>query len=71
MTKVDARVLDRFYAALRKSGNVRSGGGALSAIRVRDVHAILSGALGRPHNATPSSSCSCVWVPPPGCAAAR
>jgi hypothetical protein len=43
---VDARVLDRFYAALRKSGNARTGGEALSASRVRDVHAILSGALG-------------------------
>jgi integrase len=46
VAKVDARVLDRFYAALRKSGNARSGGGVLSASRVRDVHAILSGALG-------------------------
>jgi integrase len=46
VTRVDARVLDRFYAALRKGGNARSGGGALSASRVRDIHAILSGALG-------------------------
>jgi integrase len=46
VAKVDARVLDRFYAALRKAGNARTGGGALSASRIRDVHAILSGALG-------------------------
>jgi integrase len=46
VTKVDARVLDRFYTALRKGGNARTAGGALSASRVRDVHAILSGALG-------------------------
>jgi integrase len=31
---------------LRKIGNARTGGGVLSASRVRDVHAILSGALG-------------------------
>jgi integrase len=46
VAKIDARVLDRFYAALRKAGNARTGGGALSASRIRDVHAILSGALG-------------------------
>jgi hypothetical protein len=46
VAKVDARVLDRFYAALRKAGNARTGGGKLSASRIRDVHAILSGALG-------------------------
>jgi integrase len=46
VTKVDARVLDRFYAALRKGGNARSGGRVPSAGRVRDVHAILSGTLG-------------------------
>ena len=34
------------YAALRKAGNARTGGGKLSASRIRDVHAILSGALG-------------------------
>jgi integrase len=45
LTAVDARTLDRFYAALRNSGNARTGG-ELSASRVRDVHAILSGALG-------------------------
>jgi integrase len=57
--KIDPRVLDRFYAALRKGGNARTtrvnpeagkreqvGGGALSASRVRDVHAIMSSALG-------------------------
>jgi hypothetical protein len=46
ITRMDARVTDRLYAALRKGGNARSGGGALSASRVRDVHAILSGTLG-------------------------
>jgi hypothetical protein len=46
VAKVDARVLDRFYAALRGAGNARTGGGAPSASRIRDVHAILSGALG-------------------------
>ena len=46
VAKVDARVLDRFYAALRTAGNARTGGGKLSASRIRDVHAILSGALG-------------------------
>jgi integrase len=46
VAKVDARVLDRFYAALRKAGNARTGGGKLTASRIRDVHAILSGALG-------------------------
>jgi integrase len=57
--KIDPRTLDRFYAALRKGGNARTtranpetgqreqvGGGALSGSRVRDVHAIMSGALG-------------------------
>jgi hypothetical protein len=31
ITKVDARVLDRFYAALRKGGNARTGDRAKSA----------------------------------------
>ncbi len=38
--------LDRFYTALRKSGSLRRPGGALSASRLRDVHAVISGALG-------------------------
>jgi integrase len=45
ITAVDDRTLDRFYAALRNGGNARTGG-ELSASRVRDVHAILSGAFG-------------------------
>jgi hypothetical protein len=43
---VRAGRLDRCYAELRKTGNARNGGGALSESRVRDIHAIMSGALG-------------------------
>jgi integrase len=46
LAQLDTQRLDRFYAELRKGGNARTGGGALSESRVRDVHAILSGALG-------------------------
>jgi integrase len=46
LSQLDTQRLDRFYAELRKGGNARTGGGALSDSRVRDVHAILSGALG-------------------------
>jgi integrase len=70
----DARTLDRFYAALREGGNARTGG-ELSASRVRDVHAILSGALGLaarytwlPYNpallAQPPAPCSARQQPP-------
>jgi hypothetical protein len=37
--------LDRFYTALRKSGSLRKPGEPLSASRLRDVHAVISGAL--------------------------
>jgi integrase len=56
INRVDARTLDRFYGQLRTRGNARqdrwkdgkakTSGGQLSASRVRDVHAIISGALG-------------------------
>jgi integrase len=46
LAQLDTQRLDRFYAELRKTGNARTAGGALSESRVRDVHAILSGALG-------------------------
>jgi integrase len=46
LTQLDTQRLDRFYAELRKTGNARNGGGALSESRVRDIHAIMSGALG-------------------------
>ena len=39
VAKVDARVLDRFYVALRKGGNARTGGGALSATSTRSCRA--------------------------------
>jgi integrase len=43
---VDPPVLDRFYTALRRSGSLRKPGEPLSASRLRDVHAVISGALG-------------------------
>jgi len=46
LAQLDTQRLDRFYGELRKAGNARNGGGALSESRVRDVHAILSGSLG-------------------------
>jgi integrase len=46
VAQCDALVLDRFYARLRQGGNARTDGGPLSASRIRDIHAILSGALG-------------------------
>jgi hypothetical protein len=44
--KVDARVLDTFYGQLRKAGNRRTKDGMLLGSRVRDIHVIVSGALG-------------------------
>jgi integrase len=46
LPQVDPPALDRFYAALRKSGSLRKRGEPLSASRLRDVHAVISGALG-------------------------
>jgi integrase len=46
LAQLDTQRLDRFYGELRKTGNSRNGGGALSESRVRDIHAIMSGALG-------------------------
>jgi integrase len=46
LPQVDPPTLDRFYAALRKSGSLRKPGQPLSGSRLRDVHAVLSGALG-------------------------
>ena len=46
LAQLDTQRLDRFYGELRKTGNAGNGGGALSESRVRDVHAIVSGALG-------------------------
>jgi integrase len=46
LPQVDPPALDRFYAALRKSGSLRKPDEALSASRLRDVHAVISGALG-------------------------
>ncbi len=46
VAQCDTLVLDRFYARLRQGGNARTDGGPLSASRIHDVHAILSGALG-------------------------
>jgi integrase len=43
--QVDPPALDRFYTALRKSGSLRKPGKPLSASRLRDVHAVVSGAL--------------------------
>jgi integrase len=45
LPQVDPPALDRFYAALRKSGSLRKPGESLSASRLRDVHAVISGAL--------------------------
>jgi integrase len=45
LPQVDPPALDRFYAALRKSGSLRKPGTPLSASRLRDVHAVISGAL--------------------------
>jgi integrase len=46
VAQCDTLVLDRFYMSLRQGGNARTKGGPLSASRIHDVHAILSGALG-------------------------
>ncbi len=46
LPQVDPPALDRFYSALRKSGSLRKPGQPLSASRLRDVHAVISGALG-------------------------
>jgi integrase len=45
LPQVDPPALDRFYAALRKSGSLRKPGTPLSGSRLRDVHAVISGAL--------------------------
>jgi integrase len=44
--KIDVRTLDTFYGRLRQAGNSHSKDGRLSGSRVRDVHVIVSGALG-------------------------
>jgi len=46
LPQVDPPALDRFYTALRKSGSLRQPGTPLSGSRLRDVHAVISGALG-------------------------
>jgi len=46
LPQVDPPTLDRFYTALRKSGSLRKPGTPLSSSRLRDVHAVISGALG-------------------------
>jgi integrase len=46
LPQVDPPALDRFYTALRKGGNSRKPGEPLSGSRLRDVHAVISGALG-------------------------
>jgi integrase len=46
LPQVDPPALDRFYTALRKSGSLRKPGAPLSASRLRDLHAVISGALG-------------------------
>jgi len=45
LPQVDPPALDRFYMALRKSGSLRKPGEPLSASRLRDVHAVISGSL--------------------------
>jgi integrase len=45
LPQVDPPALDRFYTALRKSGSLRRPGASLSGSRLRDVHAVISGAL--------------------------
>jgi integrase len=45
LPQVDPPALDRFYTALYKSGSLRKPGEPLSASRLRDVHAVISGAL--------------------------
>ena len=46
LPQVDPPALDRFYTALRKGGNLRKPEEPLSGSRLRDVHAVISGALG-------------------------
>jgi integrase len=46
LPQVDPPALDRFYTALRKGGSSRKPGEPLSGSRLRDVHAVISGALG-------------------------
>jgi integrase len=45
LPQVDPPALDRFYTALRRGGSLRKPGKPLSASRLRDVHAVVSGAL--------------------------
>jgi integrase len=45
LPQIDPPALDRFYMALRKSGSLRKPGERLSASRLRDVHAVISGSL--------------------------
>jgi integrase len=45
LPQVDPPALDRFYTALRKGGSLRKPGEPLSGSRLRDVHAVISGAL--------------------------
>jgi integrase len=45
LPQVDPSALDRFYTALRKGGSLRKPGEPLSGSRLRDVHAVISGAL--------------------------
>jgi integrase len=45
LPQVDPPALDRFYMALRKHGSLRKPGEPLSASRLRDVHAVISGSL--------------------------
>src|SRR6266536_6454269 len=45
LSQVDPPTLDRFYAAVRRTGSLRKRGQPLSPSRLRDIHNVISGAL--------------------------
>jgi integrase len=70
LPQVDPPALDRFYTALRKSGSLRKPGKPLSASRLRDVHAVVSGALALAarYGWVPYNAAALVRPPAPQCA---
>src|SRR6266545_1129537 len=73
LPQVDPPALDRFYMALRKNGSLRKPGEPLSASRLRDVHAVISGALALaarygwisygPARSAPCGGATSTWTP--------
>jgi integrase len=70
LPQVDPPALDRFYTALRRGGSLRKPGAPLSASRLRDVHAVVSGALALAarYGWVPYNAAALVRPPAPQCA---